>query len=125
MATALEEYYEALDRLKGNRPLRVPKGTRITNDAVSLEAGRGKGSIKKSRALFADLIFAIDAAAAEQVAPAAAGQEKIAKTKAQVEHYRVLYEEAIAREVSLLKENFELKRELKRLGGPTVLVSGK
>ena len=125
MATALEEYYEALDRLKGNRPLRVPKGTRITNDAVSLEAGRGKGSIKKSRALFADLIFAINSATAEQMAPAEAGQEKIAKTRAQVEHYRVLYEEAIAREVSLLKENFELKRELKRLGGPTVLVSGK
>ncbi|QYG03945.1 hypothetical protein [Massilia sp. NP310] len=125
MTTALEEYYEALDRLKGNRPLRAPKGTRITNDAVSLEAGRGKGSIKKSRALFADLIFAIDAAAAEQVAPAADGQEKLAKTKAQVERYRVLYEEAIAREVSLLKENFELKRELKRLGGPTILASGR
>ena len=41
-----------------------------------------------------------------------------------MERYRVLYEEVIAREVSLLKENFELKRELKRLGGPTVMVSG-
>ena len=117
MATALEEYYEALDRLKGNRPLRVPRGTRITNDAVSLEAGRGKGSIKKSRALFADLIFAIDAAAAAQVSPAAVDQAKAAKNKAQAEHYRALYEEAIAREVSLLKENFELKRELRVLAG--------
>lgn len=124
MATALEEYYEALNRLKGNRPLRVSKGTRITNDAVSLEAGRGKGSIKKSRALFADLIFAINAAAAEQVAPAAVDQVKAAKNKAQAEHYRTLYEEAIAREVSLLKENFELKREIMRLGGPTILAPG-
>ena len=121
MATTLDEYFEALARLKSNRPVHVPKGTKITNDAVSLEAGRSKGSIKKSRALFVDLIAAIDAAAAEQSAPGTDDQAKIAKSKAQVEHYRVLYEEAIAREVSLLKENFELKRELQRLGGKKVV----
>lgn len=120
MATTLDEYFEALARLKSNRPVHVPKGTKITNDAVSLEAGRSKGSIKKSRALFVDLIAAIDAAA-EQSAPGTDNQAKIAKSKAQVEHYRVLYEEAIAREVSLLKENFELKRELQRLGGKKVV----
>ena len=97
----------------------MPKGTRITNDAVSLEAGRHKGSIKKSRALFADLIFAIDTATVEHIAPAAVNQAKASKNKAQAEHYRALYEESIAREVSLLKEVFELKRELKRLGQPT------
>lgn len=121
MATTLDEYFEALARLKSNRPVHVPKGIKITNDAVSLEAGRSKGSIKKSRPLFADLIAAIDAAAAEQTAPVAVDQAKIAKSKVQVAHYRALYEEAIAREVSLLKENFELKRELQRLGGKKVV----
>ena len=121
MATTLDEYFEALARLKSNRPVHVPKGTKITNDAVSLEAGRSKGSIKKSRPLFADLIAAIDVAAAEQSAPAAVDQAKIAKSKAQVAHYRALYEEAIAREISLLKENFELKRDLHRRGGKKVV----
>ena len=122
MSTALEEYYESLSRLIENRPIHVPKGTKITNDAVSLEAGRTKGSIKKSRPLFADLILAIDVAAAEQSATHNVNQEKL--VKAQADRYRGLYEEAIAREVSLMKENFELKRELKRLGGPSVLASG-
>lgn len=121
IATTLEEYFETLARLKSNRPVHVPKGTKITNDAVSLEAGRSKGSIKKSRPLFADLIAAIDAAAAKQAAPGAVDQAKIAKSKTQVAHYRALYEEAISREVSLLKENFELKRDLQRLGGEKVV----
>lgn len=121
MATTLDEYFEALARLKSNRPVHVPKGTKITNDAVSLEAGRSKGSLKKSRPLFADLIAAVDAAAKEQLAPGAVDQAKIAKSKAQVAHYRALYEEAISREVSLLKENFELKRDLQRLGGKKVV----
>lgn len=45
----LAEYFAALERLKAGKPRIVPKGSRITNDAISLEAGRGKGSIKKSR----------------------------------------------------------------------------
>jgi|SRR5476649_2769354 len=121
MATTLDEYFDALARLKSNCPVHVPKGTKITNDAVSLEAGRSKGSIKKSRPLFADLIAAIDTAAAVQAEPGVVDQAKIAKSKAKVAHYRGLYEEAIAREVSLLKENFELKRELQRLGGKKVV----
>ena len=52
----LADYFEALDRLQKGRPRIVPLGTKITNDAVSLEAGRKKGSIKKSRDLFKDLI---------------------------------------------------------------------
>ena len=67
---SLEEYFAALERLKAGRAKVVPKGSKITKDAVSVEAGRGKGSIKKSRGVFADLIGAIDLAAAEQSMPA-------------------------------------------------------
>jgi len=71
--------------------------------------------------LFADLIAAIDAAAEEQATPALAHQAKLAKSKGQADKYRALYEEAIARELSLLKENFELKRQLQRNGGEKVV----
>ncbi|SPD37126.1 conserved protein of unknown function (plasmid) [Cupriavidus taiwanensis] len=69
MSSALTDYFLALERLKKGQPQVVPKGTKITNDAVSLEAGRGKGTIKKSRAIFADLIKAIEEAAAERPDP--------------------------------------------------------
>ena len=65
MSDTLNVYFEALERLKKGRPTSVPKGTRITNDAVAIEAGRGKGSIKKSRAVFRALIEAIAQAAEE------------------------------------------------------------
>jgi hypothetical protein len=63
---AIDDYFAALERLKSGRPIIVPKGTRITNDAVALEAGRGKGTIKKSRPVFAKLIAAVEEAAKEQ-----------------------------------------------------------
>ena len=43
MADILQDYFDALDRLKNGKPINVPKGTKITNDSVSLEAGRKKG----------------------------------------------------------------------------------
>ena len=43
--SALNEYYATLERLKVNKP----KGSAINNDMVALEAGRKRGSIKKSR----------------------------------------------------------------------------
>ena len=110
-----------MHRLNGNRPVLVPKGTKITNDSVSLGAGREKGSIKKFWEFFADLILAIDATVTEHSASEDAKEEKLAKRKAQANRYRALYEDAIAREICLLKENFALKRELKRIGAPIVL----
>lgn len=56
---SLADYFLALERLKARRAA-------INNDAVSIEAGRKKGSIKKSRPVFAKLIAAIEAAVAEQ-----------------------------------------------------------
>jgi hypothetical protein len=65
-STSLDEYFAALARLQEGTTQIVKKGTKITNDSVSLEAGRGKGSIKKSRPQFAALIAAIEIAATEQ-----------------------------------------------------------
>lgn len=117
----LDEYFEALERLKNGRPEKIPKGSKITNDAVSLEAGRNKGSIKRSRPAFADLIQAIDEAAQSQAKPKNGLKERAYAEKEKSERYKVLWEEAIAREVSLLHELLELKQRLAKLSGENIL----
>jgi Rad3-related DNA helicase len=117
----LQDYFDALERLKAGKPLHVPKGARITNDAVSQEAQRGKGSIKKSRAVFSDLIQAIDEAAAEQASPRAQERDRLLRAKSEAGSLREQLEAALAREVSLLKELFETRRKLAKLTGENVV----
>lgn len=112
---AIDEYFEALERLKNNKPERVPKGTKITNDAVAIEAGRKKGSIKKSREIFTDLIITIDEASQKQNKPKLDEKAKLEKAKNKAENYRSLYEAALSRELMLIRENAELKKELLKL----------
>jgi hypothetical protein len=114
-------YYAALGRLKTGKPLVVSKGTRITNDAVSLEAGRRRGAIKKSRPAFADLIRAIDEAAAEQAAPGKKVMGDLIRSKEDAAGYRSDWEAALARELSLLKEVYELRQHLAQLTGEKVV----
>ncbi len=121
MSEALKEYFQALDRLKSGKPMRVAKGTRINNDNVALEAGRKKGSIKKSRPVFKDLIEAIEAAAAEQSSPEKQMTQRLEKTRGEAKSYREKWEQALCRELSLLQEVYALKKELARLRGGEVL----
>ena len=104
MTDILKDYFEALERLKREKPVNVPKGTKITNDSVSLEAGRKKGTIKRSRPIFSELIEAIDAAAKAEAKPRDEIRERLDDAKAEVGRYRALWEEALAREVSLVKQ---------------------
>lgn len=46
--SALNDYYAALERLKTNKPIILPKGSTINNDTVAMEAGRKRGSIKRA-----------------------------------------------------------------------------
>lgn len=121
MSSPLTEYFEALERLKANKPVRVGKGIRITNDSVALEAGRGKGSIKKSRTVFADLIQAIDEAAAAQTQWATTDKVKLDKAKETTAKYREQLDAALAREVSLLYEVYTLKKQIAALTGSSVI----
>ena len=114
--SVLNEYYAALERLKANRPTVLPKDSAINNDTVALEAGRKRGSVKKSR--HATLVEAIELAAqqAGQNVPSAAQQIEKAKskTKAVKSDYEQLkedYEKLLEKCNSLLLENFELRRE--------------
>ncbi|WP_154235215.1 hypothetical protein [Burkholderia pseudomallei] len=121
-----DEYRAALKRLQTGQPLRVPVGTKITNDAVSLEAGRKKGSIKKGRHSFAQLIRDIEDAAqksSEKTAGAGASgpSEQIdadaanESDKGDATDYKKLYYEALDREISLVYEVQNLKNKLAEL----------
>ncbi|WP_180102350.1 hypothetical protein [Acinetobacter sp. YH12126] len=114
--TALNDYKAALERLKANKPNVLPKGSAINNDTVALEAGRKRGSIKKSR--HAALIEAIELAAQEMgqenLSPAQQIEQAKIKTKAVKTDYEQLkedYEKLLEKMNSLLLENFELRQK--------------
>jgi len=117
---SLQEYWDALDRLKKCKPLNVQAGGRITNDQVSLEASRGRGSIKKSRESYAELIAAIETAEIERQQSGNKDEEKYQRRRAEADKYKLLYQEAVARQISLAKENKELKHEIKQLKSKTI-----
>ena len=111
MSEFLSEYFEALERLKQGKPIRISASTKITNDSVALEAGRNKGAIKKSRIIFSDLIVAIEIAAKEQK-ELSVDQRKIFKLQEEVKNIRKDLENALGRELSLVYENYQLKKQL-------------
>lgn len=117
----MDEYFQALERLKNGQTRLVGRGAKITNDAVSLEAGRKKGSIKKSRPLFKELIEAIDVAAVEQARPRQEQGNRLNKVKQTAETLRVQLDAALARELSLLAELYETKKKLAQLTGENIL----
>lgn len=115
--SVINEYYSALERLKANKPATLPKDSAINNDTVALEAGRKRGSIKKSRHVA--LIAAIELAAQEagQNVPSAAQQVEKAKRKAKAvrsdyEQLKADYDKVLMMVSSLLLENFELKQRI-------------
>ena len=114
--SALNDYYAALERLKANKPIVLPKGSAINNDTVAMEAGRKRGSIKKSR--HAALIEAIEQAAQQAgqnvLSPTQQVEQAKSKTKAVKSDYEQLkdnYEKLLEKCNSLLLENFELKQK--------------
>ncbi len=114
--SALNEYYAALERLKVNKPTIITKGSAINNDTVALEAGRKRGSIKKSR--HAALVQAIELAAQQEgqnvLSPTQQIEKAKSKTKAVRSDHEQLqddYEKLLEKCNSLLLENFELKQK--------------
>ena len=110
----IDEYYKALDRLIQNKPINVPIGTKINNDTVALEAGRKRGSIKKSRETFSDLIDEIDKVSQEKGFPEKENKLKIEKLKNKANDYRTLYEEVLNRELMLIERIKFLESELEK-----------
>ena len=114
--SVLNEYYAALERLKVNKPTVLAKGSAINNDTVALEAGRKRGSIKKSR--HAALIEAIELAVQQAGQNVLSSTQQIKKAKSKITivktDYKQLkedYEKLLEKCNSLLLENFELKQK--------------
>ena len=115
--SVLHEYYAALARLKANKPTVLAKDSAINNDTVALEAGRKRGSIKKSR--HAMLIEAIELAAQQAgqniLSPTQQIEQAKNRTKAAKSDYEQLqedYEKLLEKCNSLLLENFELRQKV-------------
>ena len=114
--SALNEYYAALERLKANRPTILPKSSAINNDTVALEAGRKRGSIKKSR--HAALVDAIELAAQQAGQNVLSPTQQVEKAKSKIkavktdyEQLKEDYEKLLEKCNSLLLENFDLKQK--------------
>ncbi len=95
---------------------KLERSSAINNDTVALEAGRKRGSIKKSR--HAALVEAIEQAAKEagqnKLSPAQQIEQAKNKTKAVKSDYEQLkedYEKLLEKCNSLLLENFGLKQK--------------
>ncbi len=121
MSQTLTDYFDALERLKNGEPIRVPPGTLINNDSVSLEAGRKARSIKKSREVFTDLIVAIDDAAIEKLKGKTKHTDELIKAKTSAKDYRNLWEDGLQREVCRLREVMQLKQKIAQLTGSNVI----
>lgn len=121
--SAVDNYRTALQRLIEGKPQYVPKGSAINKDTVALEAGRKRGSIKKSRAEHTELIVEIEAAATAQQdlskpsAPEETRRHKVLKQAAQeqLSKLKADYELALQRIVSLVQENHQLKQQIREL----------
>jgi len=79
---ALADYFDALDRLREGKGNIIGPEVKITNDAVALEAGRPKGSIRKALSGHKGLVLAINEAAASQVMDAPSNKQEIQKLRA-------------------------------------------
>lgn len=100
------KYFEALKRLEA-------RGAPINNDAVAIEAGSGRGSIKKSRPAYAALIEAIELAEKEQ-AEVKAASDPVPGLRQELERLRSRLDEALEREVNLLYEVLTLREEVRQ-----------
>lgn len=108
----IDDYFDALARLKSNSPIRIPKDSKISNDNVSLEAGRKKGTIKKSRPIFDELIIAINETKKKDDALIIEAQTKLNKYKKELQQYKFFYEESINRELMYLEKIDKLEKTL-------------
>lgn len=104
-----EQYFAALSRL-------IASGRPISNDAVAMEAGKGRGSIKKSRPAHAELIAAIDKASEEQE-EAKVAADPVPGLNRDIEELKRRLDQSLDRELALLNEVYDLRAEVKQLAG--------
>lgn len=122
MSKALMNLYDALNRLKLDTPLILPKGSKINNDTVALEAGLKRGAVKRSRPELAILLDDIKEAEANRLGKEYSKknskivmQNEVLKLKSELKELQTKYATQLAQLNSLIFENHRLKRELQFL----------
>ena len=122
MSKALINLNEALNRLISNTPIRVPKGSKINNDTVALEAGLKRGAVKRSRPELAELLDDIKEAEAKRLGKEYSKknskivmQTETLKLKQQLKELQDKYDTQLSQINSLIFENHRLKREIQFL----------
>lgn len=103
----IDKYFAALQRL-------VERGAKINNDTVALEAGSGRGSIKKSRAAYIELIAAIDRASQNQ-AEVRVEADPLPAIRQEKASLLKLLDGALERELALLTEVYGLREQVRQL----------
>lgn len=118
MSKALVNLNEALNRLIASAPIRVPKGSKINNDTVALEAGLKRGAVKRSRPELAELLDNIREAEAKRLGKEYSKknskivmQNETLKLKQQLKELQEKYDVQLSQINSLIFENHRLKRE--------------
>lgn len=105
MAQKGQKYWDALDRLLNNKPNVLVRGDySINNDSVALEAGDGRGAIKKAR--YPELILAIIDAGKQHkdkaISPVAKQKIRVDKAKDKLKDLEARYAAALNRELELI-----------------------
>ncbi len=117
ITSTVKEYLDALERLKKNAPVRVPKGSPINKDQVALEAGRKRGTIR-NRPGFEQLIAEIESATRELSVPIKKKRtQKNPNQSAEIEQLKRDLDVARSRYMSLLYLNAEMAKVIRKLGG--------
>lgn len=120
ISDVVRQYEEALQRLIDNKPNILPPGSKITINNVALEAGRGKGSIRKDRDCFKPLRENTKVAAAKQKKENSAKPNKGAEKL-----FKDLYHDSLARELMLISQIDELQKDLSALSNVTNIATQK
>lgn len=121
-----EDYFAALKRIIEGKTRILSANSSINKDTVALEAGRKRGSIKKSRVEHSSIIAAIEAAAAQSlIAPKQTLKLENLKQKKKTNHEEIKrlkkdYEQALCQIVSLIHQNHALQAKLLALTGDSL-----
>ena len=116
ITSTVKEYFAALERLKKNTPLHVPKGSPINKDQVALEAGRKRGTIP-NRPGFESLIAEIEAASEMPQPTKKIRRHNNPNQTAEIELLKRDLDVARSRYMSLLYLNAEMAKVIRKLGG--------
>lgn len=113
MAGLVAGYLEALDRL-------VSRGTKPTLDAVAIEAGRKKGSIRRGLTRHVELVACIDRAAGQFRKEAEQSKEskqayRISKLKKERDKYKEWYDNLLAKHLGAIYQLEEQRQDLLEL----------